>query len=321
VTVVVGVALVIAVSAQPSPMKYSATSVRITYVTPTVSPGGVLAVRATTPQGAACGGLLSPPSGTARTSLVLPNHIALGGRTAWSRQIPTGAPAGRWRVFLRCSPGGSASRSFTVGTLVTPAQIVVSKSGFSVDTFGGETFLNCGLALQNRSSGTDARNVTVTVQFADTLGRSLTSDQITVTVIPAGQTFYAGCLATSNVTLTVASLKVTVTVGKSVAKAAQLPPVSGLTLTSDPFFDTQTLTGNFTNPYSKAMPEDAEINAVYFDPSGNIIGGDSTRAGASVQPGATVGFEFPDLAANVASAKVSVDPCGEASIFGGCHVP
>jgi len=51
------------------------------------------------------------------------------------------------------------------------------------------------------------------------------------------------------------------------------------------------------------------------------IGGDTKRAGASVQPGATVGFSFDYLDANVASAQVSVDPCGSAALFGGCQVP
>ena len=68
------------------------------------------------------------------------------------------------------------------------------------------------------------------------------------------------------------------------------------------------------------MPQDAEIYAVYFDANGNIIGGDSESAGASVQPGATVGFTFPYLAGTVASAQVSIDPCGLAAILGGCAV-
>jgi hypothetical protein len=69
------------------------------------------------------------------------------------------------------------------------------------------------------------------------------------------------------------------------------------------------------------MPEDAEIYAVYYDASGNIVGGDSTPAGASVQAGATVGFSFSYLSASIASAQVSIDPCGLAAAFGDCQVP
>jgi hypothetical protein len=126
---------------------------------------------------------------------------------------------------------------------VVPAQISVVRSGFSTETFGTQTFLRCGLQLQNTSQVSDARDLTVTVTFVDTQGRSLTTDDINLTVIPAGQTFYASCITIANVTLSVASVQVAFKVGKSVAKHAELPTVSGLKLTPDAFGGTQMLTG------------------------------------------------------------------------------
>jgi hypothetical protein len=225
-------------------------------------------------------------------------------------------------VIVICTKGGSASDSFTVGAAsISPAQVSVIKSGFSTEAFGSQTWLHCGIELHNSSLVSDARSVAVTVTFVDTLGRSLTTSEIELTVIPAGETFYASCLTIVNVTLSVAAAQAHVKIGKSVAKKAQLPSVSGLKLESDDFGDTQTLIGSLTNAYSQPMPQDAAIYAVYYDAAGDIIGGDWTPTGASVQPGATVGFSFPDLPMSVASAEVSIDPCGLASIVGACAVP
>jgi len=298
----------------------AAPRLRITYVTPTVSPGGTLTIKAVAPVGVRCTVVLLPTKSDASTKLA--SRTFPSGRGSWSYRLPLNAATGSWQVLAWCSKGGTVTASFKVGAApVAPAQITVVKSGFSTDPLGSQTFLHCGVQLQNTSTVSDARNLVVTVTFADTQGRSLTSSEVDLTVIPARQTFYASCLTISNVTLSVGSVQVSVKVGKSVPKKAQLPVVSALTLTPDAFGDTQTLTGSITNPYAQAMPQDAAIYAVYYDANGNIVGGDWTPAGASIQPGATVGFNFPYLATTIASAQVSVDPCGSAAILGGCTVP
>ncbi|HEV7566395.1 MAG TPA: hypothetical protein VGO31_10585 [Microbacteriaceae bacterium] len=316
---VIGVALLLAVAAAGGALSAAGGKARITFITANVSPGGVLTIKASAPTGARCAVVLLR---SAHPTAQLPSHSLPSGRTSWTYRLPVSAKLGAWKAALTCSKGGAVSAPFTVGAPpVAPAQISVVKSGFSAEAFDSQTILRCGVQLQNTSTVSDARGLVVTVTFVDTQGRSLTHDEIDLTVIPAGQTFYASCLTISNVTLSVASVQVTVKVGNSVAKRAQLPAVSGLNLTPDEYGSTQTLAGNLTSPYTKAMPEDAQIEAVYFDASGNIIGGDRTRAGASVQPGATVGFSFDYLDANVASAQVSVDPCGVAAILGDCEVP
>jgi hypothetical protein len=318
-TLLISVALLLALSVAASAVSAASGKARVTFITPNVSPGGVLTIKASAPKGARCVVVLSHRT---RSFAQLSSHTLTNGRSSWTYRLPASAKPGTWSAALSCSKGGEVFAPFKVGgPPVASAPISVVRSGFSTETFGTQTFLRCGLQLRNISQVNDAQDLTVTVTFADTQGRSLTKDDINLTVIPAGQTFYASCLTIANVTLSVASVQVAVKVGKSVAKHAQLPSVSGLKLTPDEFGSTQTLTGNLTNPYGKAMPEDAEIEAVYFDASGNIIGGDTKRAGASVQPGATVGFSFDYLDANVASAQVSVDPCGSAALFGGCQVP
>jgi len=80
--------------------------------------------------------------------------------------------------------------------------------------------------------------------------------------------------------------------------------------------------GKITNRYKKPLSQAATIYSVYYDSSGHIIGGDYTGAGAAIQPKATVSFSFPFVDLNVASAKISVDPCGDlAVVFGQCKLP
>lgn len=294
---------------------------RITFVTPTLSPGGTLTVKAASVSGARCVADLFPPRLAA--TVKLGSHVLGSGRGVWTYQLPLNAALGRWSVTVSCTKGGQARGVFKVGPVpIAPAQIQVVKTGFYAETFSFDptVFLNCGVELKNTSTS-DARNLAVTVTFADTQGRSLASTEVDLSLIPAGQTFYFSCLKTSAVTLSVSSVQVQVKVGKSTAHTGELPSVSNLKLTSDQFGVSQTLTGSLTNPYAIAMPQDATIYALYFDAGGNFVGGSSTRAGASVQPGATVSFSFANVGTNVASAEVSVDPCGSAALFGGCQVP
>ncbi len=112
----------------------------------------------------------------------------------------------------------------------------------------------------------------VTVAFVDTLGRSVTSDETTVTGIPVESNFYLGGLASSNVSLTVASMNVTISVTSSQAHRPVLPPVSGMSLQTDSFSD-GSVSGTFTNPYQAPIPSDANIYVVYVGPQGNVVGG------------------------------------------------
>jgi hypothetical protein len=291
---------------------------RITFVTPLVSPGGTLTIKAAAPAGGRCVAVIWLH---ARSVAQLASHALRAGRTSWTYRVAVTAKLGNYQAAVSCTKGGEAFAPFKVGAPpIAPAQISVVKSGFSVETFGSQSFLHCGIELQN-TSATDARSLVVTVTFADTQGRSLATTEVDLTLIPAGQVFYASCLKLTSVTLAVSSVQVQVKVGKSTAHTGKLPPVTGLKLTPDQYGGTQTLSGSFTNPYAAPMSQEAAIYAVYFDGSGNIIGGDWTQAGASVQPGSTVGFSFPYLDGKIASAQVSVDPCGSAALFNQCQVP
>lgn len=207
------------------------------------------------------------------------------------------------------------------GKPIPSAQVVVVNNGFTQSSYSvtitSETFINYGVVLQNDSQNVDALNVTVNVSFADNQGRSVASEQTTLTGIPAKGRFYLGGLTASNVSITVASMQVSLTIGSSQWAQLILPPVANITLQTDGFGD-GSVSGNLTNPYSTSIPSDANIYVVYFGPGGNIVGGASEQTGAAVQPRAVVSFGFTSnstinssfvLASGIATIQGSVDPC------------
>jgi hypothetical protein len=270
----------------------------------------MLTVNANAPSGARCIARLNPPGPGG--SIRLPAYYSFGPglEPFWHHRLSRQTRLGSWEVTVACSKGGSASRGFKVGPRPAPASIRVVKSGFSASAdIGGGEAITCGVELRNVTRS-DARNIVVTVTFTDTKGRSLASNQTYLALIPAHQTFFMSCAQQTSVTLTVASLRVKVKVGRSTAHTGKLPVVSSLTLTPNGDGLTQMLSGKLMNPYKTPLSQSAIIYSVYYDTGGHIIGGDQVYTGAAVQPKATVSFGFPYVDLNVASAKVSVDPCG-----------
>jgi hypothetical protein len=292
--------------------------VRITFVTPTVSPSGVLTLLATvSPHTTKCASILRGPSAAV---LRLPSHRSTTGRIKWRYRMPISVPFGDWSAVISCGSTGHTSNKFVVFNPLPAAQVVATASGFTQSNYpsSSETFINYGVVLQNDSTIGDALGITVTVAFVDTLGRSVTSSETTLTGIPAGSKFYLGGLATSNVSLTVASMQVTVSVASTQKHRLVLPPVSGLSLqANNPGYES--VNGTFTNPYRAPMSPDATVYVVYFGPQGNVVGGVSETAGAAVESGESVAFGFSDFSSDidpnsiqpssVSTAQSSVDPC------------
>lgn len=291
---------------------------RIALLTPMVSPGGILTLRVTNvPKTSNCSASLRGPSATV---LRLPTHRSTTGTLQWQHRMPVDAPVGNWSAVVSCGSSRHASKEFSIVSPVPAAQVVVAANGFTQSNYSSssETFISYGVVLQNKSANVDALGVTVTVSFVDTLGRSVTSDESMVTGIPAESNFNLGGLASSNVSLTVASMNVTIAVTSSQAHRLVLPPVSGMSLQTDSFGN-GSVSGTFTNPYQAPIPSDANIYVVYIGPQGNVVGGASETTGAAVQPGQSVAFGFDELnsdintsfvqPSSVSTAQSSVDPC------------
>jgi hypothetical protein len=300
-----------------SPMRRS--KVRITYATPKVSQRGVLTVRASVePKTTRCTLTLHGPN-----AHVINLHAkrSRSGRLQWRYRVGAAAAPGHWTARVFCGSRTKADRAFVVESPVLNANVAVVSDGFTQSNYsiGAGTFISYGAVLHDSTSNVDALNVAVTASFTDTLGRSVDSETTTLTGIPAGSTFYLGGLASSNVSLTVASMNVSVTVGSTQAHRLALPPVSGVGVQTDDLGD-ESVSGTFDNPYAKAIPSTAQIYVVYFNAERAVIGGASEDSGASVEPGGSVAFGFPWFStdindsfvppSDVATIDGSVDPCG-----------
>lgn len=203
------------------------------------------------------------------------------------------------------------------------AHVVVADIGFHDDESGGSSDITYGVVLSNRSH-VDAVNLTVTVHAVDKHGRSIATDKVPVSVIPAGSTFNVAGEMFPNVTLQIARLEAIVH-GSTSATRYQLPVVTDVKL------DTSVLglldvRGRVRNPYKTPLPQDAAVYALLVNRAGRIVGSATGTTGAAVRPGATVSFAIQGApnhpTAKPTSARVSIDPCGSIEAFlGTCKAP
>lgn len=289
------------------------TMVRIVSVTPRVAQGGVVTVIASvTTSRSSCGLNLRPPIGQALP--VSPRKRASRNRVRWHISIGSDAAPGRWTLTVTCRGAGRATTHFTVTPTIAPAQITVEKSGFTQQSNGAPgSEIAYGLILINQSTTSDARDVTVNLNFLDQRGGSVTTWTATVSIIPAATRFYLAGKAFSDNSFTATNMQVSTTIDTTTPKSVALPPVTNVA-TAPNGLGSIDVNGQLTNPYAKPLPQVATVYVVIFDDHGSIIGGGNQQTRTRVQPGATVDFHltyfdlFPTPAG--ASAQVSVDPCG-----------
>ena len=196
------------------------------------------------------------------------------------------------------------------------AEVQVVASGFTQESTGASSIISYGLILQNKSAQVAALHIQLAISLVDAQGRSVATATTSITGIPAGGRFYIGGMAAPNVSLTVARLEASATVGSSATRQPVLPTVSHLSLAGYsvapgiPVPGYGNIGGDITNPYSVPLASTATIYVVYLNPQGQVVGGASEDAGAQVEPGATVAFSRPDVEVGQATTiEASVDPC------------
>jgi hypothetical protein len=198
-------------------------------------------------------------------------------------------------------------------------QVLVVKKGLMRGGVGTD-YAEYGLVLRNRSLTMDAIGVTIKVQARDSRGRAFTSDEQTITVIPAGTTFVVAGALIWDVSLNVARISTVVNVRKTAPRGRKLPPVSHVVMTSD-----GGATASLTNRYRKPLPGSATIYGVFLDDNGRIVassGGQTTDA--VIQPGQTVMFDVSGNASMatrpIASVLITIDPCGYRAFTRACPI-
>jgi hypothetical protein len=243
----------------------------------------------------------------------LPRMNAVGGRAVWRWTVPEAATAGTARVVTSCGRAGTATRTLlVVGSLIAPKITVVQK-GFSIRTrpYGGSS-VSYGLLLKNESPNADALRVNVMVNFVMPDDHLIGTDAHIVPVLPAGVTYAYGGILRFPAGAPVARLEVVIQVGDRQRRAKQQPALAGVRLLpslGEPAWIGE-VDGEVINDHPTLTLRNTTLSAVVFDAAGNIIGGGTGSAFATLPPGTrqifklTSGFDaIPSL--NAASVQVS----------------
>ena len=180
--------------------------------------------------------------------------------------------------------------------------------------FGGGTDVSYGVVLSNDTPGQDALNLSVLVNFVGPNDHLIGSATSSIDAIPAGGQYALGSSMSFPGAAPIVRLETVIQVGSHQPSSLHYPVVSNIYL--EPGFDAAWLgavDGEISNVDPAQVLRYTGLSAVVFDASGNVIGGGTGTAFASLPPGAreffkaTSGFDAIPLG-QAASAMVSLTP-------------
>ena len=199
-----------------------------------------------------------------------------------------------------------------VGSVI-PARITVVKDGYSIRTHQfGDGRVSYGVVLQNTSPNEDALQVYTLVNFVGPDGKLVGSATTTLPGIPAGQQFgLGGDISFFGSLPTLTRLEIVVEIGKRQKHALKMATISNIYIEPSVFEPAWVgaVDGEVSNSASALVLQNTSLSTVLFDAAGNVLGGGSGFAGASLPPGAreffkiSLGNDIP--ASQAASAMVS----------------
>lgn len=218
---------------------------------------------------------------------------AANGVASWKWHVATSSAAGPARVTASCGRAGSVSRTIVVVGSVIPIRIDVVKQGFSIrpEAYGGGTNVSYGLILRNTSPRHDAKNVTVLVNFVDSHNVLYGSVTSMVDEISAGSNYALGGQVSFPGGAPVARLEAVVQVGARSANPSPHPTLANLRVLPTPYdlAYVGSVEGELVNDQPSLLLQRATLSVVVFDADGNVLGGGTGYAFASLPPG---GREF-----------------------------
>lgn len=237
-------------------------------------------------------GSLQPGLGQARAS---------SGSVKWTWSLADAAPAGPARASVACGRAGSLSRVFTVvGSTTRHSKLAIVRSGFTQrpDQFDAGSTVSYGVVLSNPSPGEDAGGVTVLVNFVDAANHVLGTATSSVSAIAASTSFDLGGFASLPVQTAVTKLEIVVQTQTFSQQRMHIPPVQNVVIVPgrfDPSYVGE-VDGELVNDDAVKVLTSAQLSIVLFDASGDVVGGGTGLAYASLPPGtrsfftATSGF-------------------------------
>jgi hypothetical protein len=241
---------------------------------------------------------------------------ATNGRATWRWQVGVGTATGRARATVSCGRAGRVTRRFMVIGQVIPPRITVVKRGFSIRAlpYGG-TGVSYGLLLANDSQKFDATKIYVLINFVMADNRALGTTTTTVNAIQAGGQYALGGELTFPGGAPITRLEVVVQVGGHSRPQLRLPAFADIHIAPD-LYDPAwvgSVEGELLNSQPSLVLQNAQLSAIVMDEAGNILGGGTGYAFATLPPATrqviklTSGFKDIPIE-HAVSAMVSAQP-------------
>jgi hypothetical protein len=266
------------------------------------------------PAGARCSISVRYKSGAKQKGLA--PVTAAGGRASWTWTIPRLVQPGLTRVRVTCGGAGSASRTLMVIGQVLPPKIDVVQTGWSARPYSyGGTGVSWGVILQNKSKTQNAQDVQVLCNFVMADNRLIGTASARISDIAANSKHVTGGELTFPGGAPIARLEIVVQIGKGAPATRVKPGISFVQLAPSSIEPAWTgeIHGEVQNDDPKKIIQYVELSGVVLDGSGNILGGGTGFAVATLPPAARMAMKItngvrPILFAKAASALVSVVP-------------
>jgi hypothetical protein len=242
-------------------------------------------------------------------------RLARNGSVTWSWTVPRTARPGAASVRISCGSAGSAARRMMVIGQLLPLKIKVVKTGFSIRPlpYAG-TRVSYGVILENESKTENADRVSVLVNFVMADNRLIGSTSTNLTQIRADTQHAVGGDVTFPAEAPIARLEVVVQAASRSPRVRRVPAISSVRVVADVYQPAWvgSVEGELANDDTSTTLTSSRLTAVVFDAAGNVLGGGSGYASASLPPGAREFFKIVGGSAipigKAHSALVSVEP-------------
>ena len=307
--------LALAGAAPASARTNRAAGVRVSFASQRVVQGNDASISVlVNPAGVRCALAVRYANGVRQKDLAA--QTATNGRASWRWQVGLGTAVGRARATVSCGRAGKVTRRFMVIGQLIPPKIEVVKKGFSIRAkpYGG-TGVSYGLLLQNDSQQFDATKVYVLVNFVMADNHALGTTTTTINAIQAGGTYALGGELTFPEAAPIQRLEVVIQVGGQSKPQLRLPAPANIHVMPD-LYDPAwvgSVEGELLNSQPSLVLQNCQLSAIVFDEAGNILGGGTGYAFATLPPATreviklTSGFNDIPIA-HATSAMVSMQP-------------
>jgi hypothetical protein len=248
----------------------------------------------------------------------------------WAWRIPETMKTGLASVNVTCARVGKVAGTFRIIPLSQPKSsapkptapvkapaITVQSLGFSVRPRSFTTTANYGVVIVN-ASATDARGVSVLVNFADASDLLVGTARSHIGLVAAHSSFYVGGLASLSGMTAVAKMEAVARADSGTStlthppRVANARPVPG----TDPAW-VGSIQGEIVNDTPDQVLRFAQVHAVVLNSAGEIIGGANGAARGPAPPGARLFFKISNTSsiptAQAATIQASVVPTYRAS--------